>query len=219
MTRTCKACKSDRLEWIDQQIRAGQSAYYVSNKLQDMGVRIASSSIDRHKINCLGISRIKDLPPRPLRNKGDGSDSTTAQARPPLLDDPQAVLADIKRQVGDSKVTAALLRDLAHEQLLIVKAGQAAYRKGIGPSPTDDIRSLAVLQGLLRDEVVISTVQVPKDATLLQKAEAITAGVINGEISPSNGERLLNVLAKQLELDEYRRLTEQLESFTEQLQR
>ena len=171
-----------------------------------MGINIGKSSINRHKLTCLeGIpdrSHSEDVNPTPIRI------------------DTKAVIEAARAQVGnDAHLASAMLRDVAQDLLAIVKHGVGLYATGDGPSPAEDIRMLKDVQAILREEAIIAHIDMRADDAPLQKANAIVMAVSQGNLSPSNAERLLNVLHKQLEVLEYTELAAEVDSLKSEVER
>ena len=205
--RGCKTCKSDRLDWVNTQIKTNRSDKWISQNLATMGIKIAASSIGRHRMNCLGIkfSPDGDNPPPP----SDSDDIVASTIGIPV----QAIVSEVRKRAGaDCRVAVSMLGEITENQLAIVLAKQRMYIQGQDAPPTDDVAILRTVQGMLREEAVITNLEIDGDMPVDEKANRIAQGVVDGKVSPANGERLIGVLHKQLELVEYKRLVDQVES-------
>jgi hypothetical protein len=115
VSRTCKACRCDRADWLDQQIKGGKADTWISSRLRSMGVSIAPSSISRHRRVCLGVERApsKSKAPKLSVVKTDTDDCI---ATPVVID-----TSDILREMRETNEPAThiyskMLRDVAFEQ-------------------------------------------------------------------------------------------------------
>jgi hypothetical protein len=106
---------------------------------------------------------------------------------------------------------AAALHNMVIDQLAIVRTNQLAYQQGLIPPPVDDVKILDSLHKLMREEAVVAHLEIDRDATIAEKANAVAQAAITGLISPANAERLLGVLGKQLELIEYESIQREIE--------
>lgn len=213
--RGCKSCKSDRTAWINEQIAANRSDEWVSKALADLGIKIGRSSIMRHRHTCLGMLPEKAAITRSKPRKTTDTDDLVPK---PTQIDIAAILDEVKaRAENDSHIVSVMLRDIALDQLAIVRHGQQKYAEGTGINPVDDIRGLQAIHTLLREEAVVANLDIGPDDDVGVKAAKIGQGVIEGRISPANAERMLSVLHKQLELVEYREMGRELDELIDKV--
>jgi len=200
----CKSCSSDRAEWITQSAVDGRSDDWISARLAEAGVNISKSAISRHRVQCLNLVRDTDKPVK-QRYKHEA-----AEPRAPI-DTTTAMREIVAAGPMEPQRVAAALHNMVIDQLAIVRTNQLAYQQGLIPPPVDDVKILDSLHKLMREEAVVAHLEIDRDATIAEKANAVAQAAITGLISPANAERLLGVLGKQLELIEYESIQREIE--------
>jgi hypothetical protein len=145
----------------------------------------------------------------PIKDKRPEAQQVTATVR--KLDADKVIAEAREKGVNDAQLAATMLRDVVTNQLAIVQVLQRQYMEGEIPCPIEDYRGLEILSKCLREEAVISNLDINPEIDLHAKADLICQSVLDGNLSPANGERLLGLLQKRIDISDTQKLLDRVE--------
>ena len=206
--RKCKTCLSSKRGVIDALLAAGKSDTQVSKDMAHQGVKISTSAIFRHRTICLGLKAPVARKTAPRQHQTD-PESVNPEAAPLYIP-----VAEVIDRVTTGRAHAAvveLLQDAAIKMAAAVNHEVDRFIRGDGVAPIDSVRALSGIHAVLEKEAVVGHLEIDPDAGVTEKADAIVRSVVEGRLSPSNGERLLALLARRCELSEYQDMRDTLE--------
>ena len=200
--RKCKSCQHEKRDVIDALLNAGVSDLEASRRLKLQGIDISQSSLFRHRTMCLTMKS-----------------ATVRKTDPesPLAIPVEKILANVTSGQPHAAVVELLL-DAAVKLAAGVNHEVSRYIAGEGVAPDDSMTALRNIHAVLEKEAVVGYLEVDPDASITEKADAIVSAVIAGRLSPSNGDRLLTLLARRCELTEFQDLRDQIDRMMREVQ-